>query len=144
MNRVIALASIVVTVAYALRPEPRAVLLGAAEKKVEFDTVAQSATIHAVLRNNTRDTTWFKGCLGVPVFRIERHVAGHWLAAGDFPCPMPKAYRAMPLRRGASVSIPLRLRSPGEYRLTAAWGWRSDLSYFQRRSTSIAFEVRAP
>jgi len=144
MNRVIAVASVVVTVAYALRPEPRTVLLSAAEKQVEFDSVVQSATVHAVLRNNTRDTTWFKGCLGVPAFHIERHVAGHWIAAGDFPCPVPKAYSAMPLRRSASVRIPLRLRAPGEYRLTASWGWRGDRAFFQRRATSIAFEVRAP
>jgi hypothetical protein len=141
MNRVIAAAGILVTVGLALRPEPRTVLLKTAEETIAFDTAAQTATVHAVLRNNTRGTTWFLGCLGVPAFAIERHVAGHWIAAGAFPCPARKAYPVLSLTKGATVTVPLRLHAPGEYRLKAVWGWHGQ-DRFQRHATSIAFAVR--
>lgn len=142
MNRVIAVASIVVTVAYALRPEARGVLVSIAERRVTFDSATQQATIHARLRNNTRDTTMVLGCLGVPAIDIERHVGERWVRVGNFPCPIGKAYPTATLAKSATVTVPLRVSGPGEYRLRTVWIPRGYLPNQGRQATSLAFVVR--
>jgi hypothetical protein len=142
MKRVLSVASIVVAVTFALRPEPRAVVVKTAEHRVRLDSATQRATVHANLRNNTRDSTNLLGCLGVPAFTIERHVGNRWVKVGDFPCPSEKAYSTMTLARSQTITVPLRVRGPGDYRLSVVWIPHGYWANQGRHATSAPFEVR--
>jgi len=142
MKRVISVVSIVVAVTFALRPEPRAVIVKTAEHQVRLDSATQLGTVHASLRNNTRDSTNLLGCLGVPAFDIERHVGNRWVKVGNFPCPSEKASITMSLASWQSVTVPLRVRGPGDYRLNVVWIPHGYWANQGRHATSATFEVR--